>query len=208
MNETGNGWTGNWESLNVFTSWDDEKRVDHEVENFVKLWMNRSQYCKTVTIPTAVREKLFTYLPRDNALPERLKNFPDEKANRHTLSDEKTPEQHINLPFQNPLRAVWAFIQHAPRKKGGDRVGALTSTVTPWPHQRRAFCRLYHDRSYEEHPPKLLIADEVGLGKTIQAGLLLRQAWLAGRARRILVLAPSAVCKQWQIELREKFNLN
>ena len=209
MNETGNGWDGNWESLNVFTSWKEEERVDHEIENFVKLWTDQSQYCKTVTIPTAVREKLFTYLPRDNALPERLKNSPDgELPNIHTFSDEKTPEQSINSPFQDPLRAVWAFIQHAPRKKGGDRVGALTSTVKPWPHQWRAFCRLYHDGLYETHPPKLLIADEVGLGKTIQAGLLLRQAWLAGRARRILVLAPSAVCKQWQIELREKFNLN
>ena len=48
----------------------------------------------------------------------------------------------------------------------------------------------------------------MGLGKTIQAGLLLRQAWLAGRAKRILILAPKAILKQWQIELREKFNLN
>lgn len=54
----------------------------------------------------------------------------------------------------------------------------------------------------------MLIADEVGLGKTIQAGLVLRQAWLSGRARRMLILAPAAVLKQWQIELREKFNLN
>ena len=38
--------------------------------------------------------------------------------------------------------------------------------------------------------------------------MLLRQAWLAGRARRILILAPKAVLRQWQIELREKFNLN
>lgn len=67
----------------------------------------------------------------------------------------------------------------------------------------RAFQRLY-----AQWPPRLLIADEVGLGKTIQAGLLLRQAWLAGRARRILVLAPKAVLRQWQVELREKFNLN
>ena len=67
----------------------------------------------------------------------------------------------------------------------------------------RAFERLYTD-----WPPKLLIADEVGLGKTIQAGLLLRQAWLAGRIKRILILAPKAVLQQWQIELREKFNLN
>jgi SNF2 family DNA or RNA helicase len=61
---------------------------------------------------------------------------------------------------------------------------------------------------YDAWPPKLLIADEVGLGKTIQAGLLLRQAWLAGKAQRILILAPKAVLQQWQIELREKFNLH
>ena len=122
-----------------------------------------------------MREKLFTYLPRHNALPERLKNSSDgELANIHTLSDEKTPEQSINLLFQDPLRAVWAFIQYAPRKKGRDRVGALTSIVKPWPHQRHAFCRLYHDGLYETYPPKLLIADEMGLWKTIQAGLLLR----------------------------------
>ena len=58
---------------------------------------------------------------------------------------------------------------------------------------------------YDTWPPKLLIADEVGLGKTVQAGMLLRQAWLSGKARRILILAPKAVLRQWQIELREKF---
>jgi SNF2 family DNA or RNA helicase len=61
---------------------------------------------------------------------------------------------------------------------------------------------------YLQWPPRLLIADEVGLGKTIQAGLLLRQAWLSGRAHRILIMAPKSVLRQWQIELREKFNLN
>ena len=35
-----------------------------------------------------------------------------------------------------------------------------------------------------------------------------RQAWLSGRAKRILIIAPKAVLKQWQLELREKFNLN
>ena len=42
----------------------------------------------------------------------------------------------------------------------------------------------------------------------MQAGLLLRQSWMAGKMKRTLVLAPKNVCKQWQIELREKFNLN
>ncbi len=95
---------------------------------------------------------------------------------------------------------VWTFIQEAPsRPGGGARVGEVTGAVDPWPHQARAFERLYGS-----WPSRLLIADEVGLGKTVQAGLLLRQAWLAGRARRILILAPKAVLGQWQIELRDR----
>jgi SNF2 family DNA or RNA helicase len=100
---------------------------------------------------------------------------------------------------------VWNFIRYAPSLEGpgAERIGEATAAVQPWPHQSRAF-----ERMYRNWPPRLLIADEVGLGKTIQAGLLLRQAWLSGKAKRILILAPKAVLKQWQIELREKFNLN
>lgn len=108
------------------------------------------------------------------------------------------------IPNSDLRRLVWGFIKEAPRRPdGGERVGEATAAVTPWPHQVRAFQRMYGN-----WPPKLLIADEVGLGKTIEAGLLLRQAWLAGKARRIIVLAPKGLLKQWQIELREKFNLN
>ena len=51
-----------------------------------------------------------------------------------------------------------------------------------------------------------LLADEVGLGKTIEAGLVLSQKW-AERKRRILVISPSNVRKQWFQELAEKFFL-
>ena len=56
--------------------------------------------------------------------------------------------------------------------------------------------------------PRLLIADEVGLGKTIEAALLLRQAVMAGFARRVLVMVPAALQRQWQRELREKTALD
>jgi adenine-specific DNA-methyltransferase len=49
-----------------------------------------------------------------------------------------------------------------------------------------------------------LLADEVGLGKTIEAGLVLSQRW-AERRRRILVITPSNLRKQWHQELTEKF---
>lgn len=52
----------------------------------------------------------------------------------------------------------------------------------------------------------VLLADEVGLGKTIEAGLILCQYW-AERRRRLLVICPAALRKQWSLELEEKFNL-
>jgi hypothetical protein len=52
----------------------------------------------------------------------------------------------------------------------------------------------------------LVLADEVGLGKTIEAGLVLCQYW-AERRRRLLVVCPASLRKQWSLELEEKFNL-
>ena len=52
----------------------------------------------------------------------------------------------------------------------------------------------------------VLLADEVGLGKTIEAGLVLCQYW-AEKSRHILVVVPASLRKQWAIELSEKFNL-
>jgi hypothetical protein len=53
-----------------------------------------------------------------------------------------------------------------------------------------------------------LIADEVGLGKTIETGLILRYLLVSRKVKRVLVLAPASVQPQWQEELREKFNLH
>lgn len=52
----------------------------------------------------------------------------------------------------------------------------------------------------------VILADEVGLGKTIEAGLVLCQYW-AERKRRLLIICPSSLRKQWSLELLEKFNL-
>jgi hypothetical protein len=52
----------------------------------------------------------------------------------------------------------------------------------------------------------VILADEVGLGKTIEAGIVLCQSW-AERRRRLLILCPASLRKQWALELQEKFNL-
>ena len=213
LNETAAGWRRNWESIQVYTSWGPEPdRVEHEEQNFAQLWTNRSKHLIVLDVPGAVRRDLMRFLPDD--LPKRLqKPSAGERARpappkQRDVSASPPRQATVPAPSSEPLvdmrSLVWSFIAQAPQlANGGTQVGAATAAVQPWPHQARAFQRLYGN-----WPPKLLIADEVGLGKTIQAGMLLRQAWLAGKAKRILILAPKAVLKQWQIELREKFNLN
>jgi SNF2 family DNA or RNA helicase len=204
LNETAAGWTRNWESLNVFLSWQgDQKRVAAEEANFLKLWSGESKHVVTMDVPEAAREDLLRFLPDPGEIPQRLKK-QDAKESTSVPEHETEPEIIAPEPFVDHRRLVWGFVKHAAKMpNGGERVGEATANVTPWPHQVRAFQRLY-----AQWPPRLLIADEVGLGKTIQAGMLLRQTWLAEKARRVLVLAPASICKQWQLELREKFNLS
>lgn len=55
--------------------------------------------------------------------------------------------------------------------------------------------------------PRVLLADEVGLGKTIEAGMILQQQLFSGRAERVLVLVPESLQHQWLVEMLRRFNL-
>jgi ATP-dependent helicase HepA len=57
------------------------------------------------------------------------------------------------------------------------------------------------------YAPRVLLADEVGLGKTIEAGLILHQLLLLERARRILIVVPESLVHQWLVEMLRRFNL-
>lgn len=57
------------------------------------------------------------------------------------------------------------------------------------------------------HAPRVLLADEVGLGKTIEAGLILHQQLVTERAQRVLILVPESLQHQWLVEMLRRFNL-
>ena len=199
INETYYGWAKNWESFHVFSDWGGSgKHVQDEVDGFARLWDPdiRHRRFRVVDIREAVEKKLLEFLPKEDRKPRRLQSKSVPKKT------DKSPVGE-NLPT-DARRLVWGFLKHAASMGGGgDLVGEATSVIKPWPHQVRAFRRMH-----DNWPPRLLIADEVGLGKTIEAGMVLRQSILSGRAQRILIMAPKAVTRQWQLELREKFNLN
>lgn len=80
--------------------------------------------------------------------------------------------------------------------------GVLGARIDPIPHQLRVA-----EIAAGRRPPRLLLADEVGLGKTIEACLVLAQQLACGRASRALVLLPDSLVHQWFVELLRRFNL-
>lgn len=75
--------------------------------------------------------------------------------------------------------------------------------ITPTPHQIDAALFALNTPNTKG----VILADEVGLGKTIEAGIVIMQCW-SERKREILIISPSSLRQQWSQELREKFNLN
>jgi ATP-dependent helicase HepA len=87
-------------------------------------------------------------------------------------------------------------------ERRNDALGALlASRVMVKPHQVGVVQRVL-----SAHKPRFVLADEVGLGKTIEAGMIFSALRLAGLARRVLVVAPSHLTVQWLVELFHKFN--
>jgi ATP-dependent helicase HepA len=81
--------------------------------------------------------------------------------------------------------------------------GVLSARVDLIPHQLRVA-----EIAASRRPPRVLLADEVGLGKTIEAGLILARLLASGRASRVLVLLPEPLVYQWYVELLRRFNLS
>lgn len=76
----------------------------------------------------------------------------------------------------------------------------LCSNVIPLPHQIYALTR-----AFEKETIRYLFADEVGLGKTIEAGLVIKELKLRNKIKRVLILAPKGLVPQWVEEMRQKF---
>lgn len=83
----------------------------------------------------------------------------------------------------------------------GEPLAVATGGIEPLPHQLAVL-----DRALAADPLRLLLADEVGLGKTIEAGLVISELKARGLVRRVLVVAPKGVQLQWIAEMSDRFD--
>lgn len=187
-NESASGWRTNHESFTVAKSWMREVWTEQGQpihEAFLRHWIDRPDAgWAVVDLPEAVKEKLLK-LVRPDPPPRR---DPEEGAARGRESEDK---------------ARLSFVIAAPLIDGGTGVGFATAGIQAWPHQLGIA-----QTAVVTYPRSYLLADEVGLGKTIEIGLILRELLASERVKTALILVPASVARQWQEELYEKFGLN
>ncbi len=139
------------------------------------------------------------YRRADGGLGERVLYRADEAA----LS---TPTEQQLWPFDGDGRLL-SLVSEAYRIQLGHLFDPLlavhTSLIEPLPHQITAV----YDEMLTRQPLRFLLADDPGAGKTIMAGLLIRELIVRGDVRRCLICAPGNLTEQWQDELGSKFQL-
>ena len=79
-----------------------------------------------------------------------------------------------------------------------------SSNVIPLPHQISAV----YEKMLPQQPLRYVLADDPGAGKTIMAGLLIKELLMRADARRVLIVSPGSLTEQWQAELSEKFSID
>lgn len=100
------------------------------------------------------------------------------------------------------FRLRYATLQHLDRLRASPAQGLIGARTQHLAHQ----VYIAHEVA-RRHAPRVLLADEVGLGKTIEAGLILHYQLQTGRARRALVVVPDSLVHQWLVEMLRRFNL-
>jgi ATP-dependent helicase HepA len=94
-------------------------------------------------------------------------------------------------------------LQHVHKLQQAPVTGLLGPRVQLLPHQ----LYIAHEVA-NRYAPRVLLADEVGLGKTIEAGLVIHQQLISGRANRVLIVVPDSLLHQWLVEMLRRFNLS
>lgn len=198
VNESAQAWKHNFEEFVVYRSWAGEEHREALSQlrvSFNELWEGQDPHWLAVDLPDAVRQALIQRAPAAPPTQD-----PLERPRRMVGIGEGEGEFAVAAVED---RLLFQFLRDAPTLLNAGDLSAATSAIMPWPHQLQVARTLV-----ERFPDRALLCDEVGLGKTIEAGLIMRQLILSGRVKRCLILAPAAVLRQWQEELYEKFNLD
>ncbi len=115
-------------------------------------------------------------------------------------ADQLKEDGGTNIYDENYLRYV-TLLSKIKNETAGGLLSSLASGVIPLPHQLHVL-----NRAMESNTIRYILADEVGLGKTIEAGMVIKELKTRGLVKRVLVVCPTGLVTQWAAEMQEKFH--
>lgn len=149
-----------------------------EIDNLITYYGTRQDNGEQ----TSIKEVMIDHFLKFNKPHDRLLNGQTDRLDWFQLRKDSLKHQHI--------------------QQQSDLMGLSGGRVSLIPHQ------LYiAEEVGSRFAPRVLLADEVGLGKTIEAGLIIHQQLVSGRAQRILIIVPESLMHQWLVEMLRRFNL-
>ena len=188
VNETVSAWERNFERFKVHRHWKagEGKYVQEDVATFDKIWEDNHESVDVHPLPEAEKKNLIEWKEYGGDIDDHV---------------ERVKETRPTEPIRE--EAAGDLLQCAGKTPGGIHLAEDIATITPWPHQRTI-----SDTAFSIYPENLLFCDEVGLGKTIEAGLTVSRLLQTGKASNALFLTPAGLMEQWQEELLSLFNVH
>lgn len=116
------------------------------------------------------------------------------------MEEQLNIDSETNIFDENYLRYV-TLLSKIKNETAGGLLSSLASGIIPLPHQLHVL-----NRTMENNNIRYILADEVGLGKTIEAGMIIKELKTRGLVKRVLVVWPTGLVTQWASEMQEKFH--
>lgn len=116
------------------------------------------------------------------------------------IEEQLNSDSGTNTYDEDYLRYL-TLLSKIKNEAAGGLLSSLASGVIPLPHQLHVL-----NRAMENNNIRYILADEVGLGKTIEAGMVIKELKARGLVQRILVVCPTGLVTQWAFEMQEKFH--
>ena len=119
----------------------------------------------------------------------------------YKLNEDQIQSQNTESGFDEDYLRYVVMLSKIKNELSEGILTSLPNTVIPLPHQIYTL-----NRALKTNQVRYILADEVGLGKTIEAGLIIKELKARGLIKRVLVVCPTGLVTQWSQEMKEKFN--
>ena len=128
------------------------------------------------------------------------KVYSPESNDIYKLSEEQIAQTTSVQKYDKYYIRYITLLAKIKNETAGGLLANLSSGIIPLPHQLHAL-----NRAISNNNIRYILADEVGLGKTIEAGLIIKELKARGVVKRILIVCPKGLVTQWSMEMSEKF---